>query len=108
MTSIRKALLAGAALAVSGMGAEAADLYGGGRGAQGPTAMPRWRPRRPGMCASRRLFVIRRAGPDASRSTAYLSNPSIDGAWSVGGGLGTYFSRNVRGDITSIAVSSPT
>ena len=101
MNSIRKTLLAGVALAATSVGAQAADLYGGGRGGlkdygYAPvTASPSWYVRLDGGYSS---FDE----PDLmhSRTTAYLTGPSIDSAWSVGGGIGTYFSQNVRGDIT--------
>lgn len=99
MTSMRVGLLLGAALLLGGAaGAEAADLnYGGMKGGY---AAP--------MVAPAPRFYFRIDGgyaghddPDMVESGIYdLTETSIDDTWTLGGGIGWYFSRNVRADIT--------
>ncbi|MEQ1717364.1 MAG: outer membrane beta-barrel protein [Hyphomicrobium sp.] len=100
MSSLRAALFLGAAIVLgSGLGASAADLYGGSM-KDGPVMMP--------MASAGPSLYIRADGgygsfdnPSIVEDHLYdLSSTSIDNTWSVGGGVGVYFGRGLRGDIT--------
>ncbi len=100
MLHTRKTLLLSAALVLgSALGASAADLYGGGL-KDAPVMAP--------MPAPSAGWYARIDG-----GYSWYTNPSItiedectahdtkmDGAWSIGGGIGRYFGRGFRGDIT--------
>lgn len=103
MTGIRATVLAGAALAASGLGAGAADLYGhGGRGSikdggyhvAPPRGCPSWYVRVDGAYASHDRPRVVEIGIDDWNRTKW------DDTWTIGGGIGHYFTCNVRGDIT--------
>lgn len=99
MLHVRKAVLLGAALMFgSAFGASAADLYGGGL-KDAPTMAP--------MPSASAGWYVRVDGgynwylsPSVEIDGFSTSNSSIDNAWSVGGGIGYYFGRGFRGDIT--------
>lgn len=101
MTSIRGTLLLGAALMLGGVaGAEAADLNYGGSIKDGGYMAPMTAP-------EPRLYFRVDGGyafhddPTMVENGIYdLTETSIGNAWTVGGGVGMYFSRNVRADIT--------
>ena len=99
MLFMRKAILVGAALVLgSAQGVLAADLYGGGiKDAPAMAAMP----------APSAGWYVRVDGgynlfDDATVTVEGFttSNSSIDNSWSIGGGIGRYFGRGFRGDIT--------
>ncbi len=100
MLFARKVLLVGAALVLgSAHGALAADLYGGGlKDAPAMAPMPApsagWYVRVDG---GYDLFDDPTITVDGFSKT---TNTSIDGSWSVGGGIGRYFGSGFRGDIT--------
>ena len=96
----RAHILLGAALVLgSAQGASAADLYGGSL-KDGPMAAP--------MAASSPSWYVRVDGsyakfdrPAITEDGIYdLTETSIDNTWGVGGGIGVYFGRGFRGDIT--------
>ncbi len=100
MSSTRAVLTLGAALVLgSGLGASAADLYGGSM-KDGPVMAP--------MAAPGPSMYVRIDGgrswfdtPSITEDHIYdLTEASIDSAWSVGGGVGVYFRNGFRGDIT--------
>ena len=100
MAFTRATLLIGAALVLgSAQGALAADLYGGSL-KDGPMIAP--------MAQATASWYIRVDGnhgrfddPAVSESGIYdLTDTDIDNVWGVGGGVGMYFGRGVRGDIT--------
>lgn len=101
MTAIRGTLLLGAALVLGSVaGAEAADINYGGSIKDGGYAAP--------MVAPEPRFYFRVDGgyafhddPTMVEDGIYdLTETSIDDTWTIGGGVGMYFSRNVRADIT--------
>jgi opacity protein-like surface antigen len=103
MTHLRNSILAGAALILgASAGAQAADLYGGRQG-----GLKDYGYQQPAIASTPSIY-LRIDGGIASfdrphmvlDGTQDLTNTSIDRAWAVGGGIGTYFSQNVRGDIT--------
>ena len=95
-----RALTMGIALLVSGAGASmAADLYGGSmKDSYVPppmmTSAPTWYFRLDGAYAGFDAPIMVEDGVDT------LSSTNIDGTWSLGGCVGRYFSRTVRGDLT--------
>jgi opacity protein-like surface antigen len=95
-----KVLALGAALVLGGaLDASAADLYGGSlKDALAMAPMPApsagWYARIDGGYNWYTNPTIDVEGFSAT------TNTSIDGAWSVGGGIGRYFGRGFRGDIT--------
>jgi opacity protein-like surface antigen len=100
MRSTRAALLLGAAIVLgSGLGAAAADLYGGSI-KDAPVMVP--------MAAPGPSIYIRADGgygtfdnPSIVEDHLYdMTETSIDNTWSAGGGIGVYFGRGLRGDIT--------
>jgi len=99
MASLRTLLLTGAAIAASAASASAADLYGGGmKDGYAAMSVPELRPS---------LYVRVDGGygafdnPTITEDHLYdLTSTSIDNTWSVGGGIGAYFGRGFRGDIT--------
>ncbi|PPD26495.1 MAG: porin [Hyphomicrobium sp.] len=101
MTSVRGTLLVSAALLFGSMvGAEAADINYGGSIKDGGYAAPIVAP-------EPRLYFRVDGGyafhddPVMVENGIYdLTDTSIDDTWTVGGGIGIYFSRNVRADIT--------
>lgn len=99
MTITRGSILVGAALLMAGAsGVSAADLYGESIKDAGyvpqAAAGPSWYFRVDGGYASH-------DGPTLVENGIFdLTRTSYDDTWTVGGGIGTYFSRNVRGDIT--------
>jgi opacity protein-like surface antigen len=102
MTSIRGTLLLGAALLLGNVaGAGAADLnYGGSIKDGGAYAAP--------MVAPEPRLYFRVDGGYATHDAPVmvedgiydLTGTDIDNTWTIGGGVGMYFSRNVRADIT--------
>lgn len=101
MTTIRGTLLLSAALVLGSVaGTEAADINYGGSIKDGGYAAP--------MVAPAPRFYFRVDGgyafhddPTMVEDGIYdLTETSIDNTWTIGGGVGTYFSRNVRADIT--------
>ncbi len=101
MISFGRTLLLGAALVVgSAAGASAADLghHGGGLKDYGYTpqmaASPSWYLRIDGGYAKHdRPYMV-------EDGVADLTDTKLGEAWTVGGGVGYYFSKNVRGDLT--------
>jgi opacity protein-like surface antigen len=101
MTSRRGAWLAGTALLLGSIaGAQAADLNYGGSIKDGGYAAPM-------MAPEPRLYFRVDGGyafhddPVMVEAGIYdLTETSIDDTWTIGGGVGMYFSRNVRADIT--------
>lgn len=94
----RKVLLSAALVLGSALAASAADL--GGTSIKDapvmeamPAASPGWYTRVDG---GYNWFM----SPSVSFSGREVGNSSQDGAWSVGGGIGRYFGRGFRGDIT--------
>jgi opacity protein-like surface antigen len=102
MLSTRKALLVAAALVLGAPAASAADL-GGGYGTSlkdAPYMAPMPAP-------SRGWYVRVDGGYNWYTNPGFevegcctASNAYMDGAWSIGGGIGRYFGRGFRGDIT--------
>lgn len=99
MTILRASIL-GAALVLGSAGVQAADLnYGGGSIKDGYV---------PQMAAPSYSIYARIDGgygrfddPVMVENGIYdLTDTSIDNTWSIGGGIGMYFGRNFRGDIT--------
>jgi opacity protein-like surface antigen len=97
MTTLRKALLAAAIVVGSAGVAAAADLHGGMKdgGYMPPIAYgPSWYARIHGMWATY-------SNPDMTEAGRYnLTRTSIEDNWGIGGGIGYYFSRNIRADMT--------
>jgi opacity protein-like surface antigen len=100
MFHARKTLLLSAALVLgSVVGASAADLYGGGSLKDAPTMT---------MPAGPSGWYVRVDGgynwytdPSLGLDQGFTAHgTTMDGAWSVGGGIGRYFGRGFRGDIT--------
>ncbi|SFV27907.1 outer membrane protein [Hyphomicrobium facile] len=99
MLFTRNVLVVSAALVLgSALGASAADLGGTSlKDAPIMEAMP---------AASAGWYIRADGGynwfttPSVSFSGREVGNASQDGAWSVGGGIGRYFGRGFRGDIT--------
>lgn len=100
MNSSRKVLILSAALVLgSALGASAADLYGGGL-KDAPVMAP--------MPAPSAGWYARVDGgynwlrePDVEIDQGFtVSNVNIDNSWSIGGGIGHYFGRGFRGDLT--------
>lgn len=95
----RNALLIGCALFAAGATpAQAADLYGNGMkdvGYEAPLAVgPSWYARIDGGYAIH-------DDPEMTEIGIYeLVNESIDDTWTLGGGIGHYFTPTIRGDIT--------
>ncbi|MBX7106883.1 MAG: outer membrane beta-barrel protein [Gemmataceae bacterium] len=99
MKSFRGFVMAGAALAATSFGASAADLYGGRGSIKDdyiPVARgcPSWYGRVDAGYVGYDSPAVTEIGVDD-----YLRT-KIDDTWSIGGGIGHYFSCNVRGDIT--------
>ena len=92
-----KSFLAGAALVLAGtVGADAADLYGGPGMKDAPVA---YVPSATWYLRGDTSYAWT-DGSDLSRAIVPLDTHSIDNTWSVGGGVGRYFGRGVRGDLT--------
>jgi opacity protein-like surface antigen len=93
----RAALLIGCAILVAGTTAtQAADLYGNGMKDFSYTtlaAAPSWYARIDGGYAVQ-------DDPDMSEIGTVLDNSSLDDTWTLGGGIGRYFTPSLRGDIT--------
>lgn len=107
MASLRAFLLTCAAIAAGTASASAADLYGGGmKDGYAPQPMAELRPsiyvRVDGAWAFYNVDDISIADQGlVNAPTTFSGNTSdIDNGWSVGGGVGTYFSRGFRGDLT--------
>jgi opacity protein-like surface antigen len=104
MLSTRKSLLVAAALVLGGPAASAADLggdYGYGTSLKDAPYMA------PMPAPSRGWYVRVDGGYNWYTNPGFnvegccvASNAYMDGAWSVGGGIGHYFGRGFRGDIT--------
>ena len=100
--SIRSSILVGAAVLVSGAStAFAADLKGTIPSYSmkdpvyaAPAVSPRWYIRVDGAYAQHDTPVMVENGVDT------LINPDLDSTWSVGGGIGMYFTPGIRGDLT--------
>lgn len=99
MVSTRAALILGAAILIGCVqGASAADLYGGSL-KDGPMvmpapAMPSWYARVDGMYGAFDTPVVTENG------IWDLTDSKIGNTWGVGGGVGVYFGRGFRGDVT--------
>ncbi len=102
MISFGRTLLLGAALAIGTVtGAGAADLGGRGGGLKDYGYQPQ-------MVASNPSFYLRLDGGFARHDkpfmvedgTADLTETSMGNAWTLGGGVGYYFAKNIRGDLT--------
>jgi opacity protein-like surface antigen len=100
MFSARKVLLLGAAFVLgSALSASAADLYGGSikdapEMAPMPAASAGWYLRVDG---GYNWFTT----PGVEMDQGYTAHDTkLDGTWSIGGGIGRYFGRGFRGDIT--------
>ena len=98
MSSTRVLLLGAAIVAASSLQAGAADLYGGSI-KDAPVYAP--------MAPSPSIYFRVDGGyssydtPNITEDHVYdLYDNKIDSTWSVGGGVGTYFGRGFRGDIT--------
>jgi opacity protein-like surface antigen len=97
MVASYRSILAGAVLlACSGAGAGAADLYGSDSIKDMPAAY-----------AHPARFYLRgdysyawTHSGDLQRAILPFDSVSVDNAWAAGGGLGYYFGRGVRGDVT--------
>jgi opacity protein-like surface antigen len=102
MISFGRTLLLGAVLAIGTVtGASAADLGGQGGSLKDYGYQPQ-------MVASNPSFYLRLDGGFARHDRPFmvedgvadLNETSMDKAWTLGGGVGYYFSKNVRGDLT--------
>ena len=102
MISFGRTLLLGAALAIGTVtGAGAADLGGQGGSLKDYGYQPQ-------KVASNPSFYLRLDGGFARHDRPFmvedgvadLTETSMDKAWTLGGGVGYYFARNVRGDLT--------
>ena len=104
MSILRGIAVTSAALMASAFVAQAADLYGshGGRGsikddhtyAAAPSGCPTWYARVDGGYSSFDRPAFSQVGIDDH------VNSRIEGAGSFGGGIGRYFTCNIRGDVT--------
>jgi opacity protein-like surface antigen len=101
MTGIRGISLLALALVASGGIVQAADLYGGRGGSLKDTyvptapACPSWYARIDGGYSTYDKPSVTELGVDD------WIRASIDDTWSIGGGIGRYFTCNIRGDITA-------
>jgi opacity protein-like surface antigen len=102
MISFGRTLLLGAVLAIgTATGAGAADLGGTGGSLKDYGYQPQ-------MVASNPSFYLRLDGGFARHDkpfmvedgTADLTETSMGKAWTLGGGVGYYFAKNIRGDLT--------
>ncbi|MEZ5923607.1 MAG: outer membrane beta-barrel protein [Hyphomicrobiaceae bacterium] len=100
--TIRRSIFLGIALLVGAAGsAGAADMYDGGSLKDGPYMMPemaRWYLRGDVGYATHRDSDMREL--DFNGFSQPLTDTSIDEAWTIGGGIGVYFSHALRGDVT--------
>lgn len=100
--TIRRSIILGFALLAGAAGsAGAADMYDGGSLKDGPYVMPetaRYYLRGDVGYATHTDSDIREL--DFNGFSQPLTNTSIDEAWTLGGGIGMYFSSAIRGDIT--------
>jgi len=95
MIATYRSVVAGAALVLAGAAsASAADLYGGMKDAPVVYAQPA-------------TWYLRgdysyswMDGSELSRAIVAFDSASIDNTWGVGGGIGYYFGRGIRGDVT--------
>ena len=98
MSSASRSLICGAILCLAGLtGADAAD-FGGGRQlsyAPVPAAFPpsTWYLRGD-------VGYAWMDANDLAANSFTFSSPSIDNAWGLGAGIGTYFGAGARGDLT--------
>lgn len=89
-----RSILAGAALLVAGVSGASADYYRGMKQMQTTAMHPAsWYVR------GDYSYAWQDIG-DLNRATAPFETFSIDNTWAAGGGVGYYFGRGVRGDIT--------
>jgi opacity protein-like surface antigen len=94
MVAKYRSILVGAALLLAGATAASADGYRGMRSMPGAYMQPAsWYVRGDVGYAWQDIG-------DLNRATAPFETFSIDNTWTVGGGVGYYFGRGVRGDIT--------
>lgn len=100
MSSIRNALMLGVALFLgSAAGVQAADLYGGGS-IKDTGYLPAPAPA-PSMYFRLDGGYTRFDKPGMVEDGYYdFTNTHLDNTYSLGGGVGMYFTRNIRGDIT--------
>jgi len=101
MNSIFKSIVLGASLIVAGASTgQAADLYGRGSYKDMPAYAP--------AVATKPSWYVRFDGAYGvhddpvmvENGVANLTNPELGGAWSLGAGVGRYFTSNIRGDLT--------
>ncbi len=100
MTTMLKSVLIGGALVLaSATAASSADLYGGGGSVKDHYASPMpvgpsWYVRIDGGYAAH-------DEPDMTEAGIYtLFDTDIDNTWTLGGGIGRYFTPTIRGDVT--------
>jgi opacity protein-like surface antigen len=104
MISLRKAIVLGAALLAGSVTAASAADLGGYRGGSmkdsgyapqaAPSAGPAWYFRLDtGIARHDTPYMV-------EDGVAELTNAHIDKTWTLGGGIGYYFNKNVRGDLT--------
>jgi opacity protein-like surface antigen len=93
MVAYHRSILAGAVLLVAGATNAGADYYGGMKDAPIAVLPPSWYVR----------GDVSHAWMDAGELSGAItpfSTLSIDNNWSIGGGVGRYFGRGFRGDLT--------
>jgi opacity protein-like surface antigen len=94
MVATYRSIVAGAALLVAGATGASADYYRGMKDMPAIVAQPAsWYVR------GDYSYAWQNTG-DLNRATGPFESHSIDNTWAVGGGIGYYFGRGVRGDIT--------
>jgi opacity protein-like surface antigen len=94
MVATYRSIVAGAALLVAGATGASADYYRGMKDMPAIAAQPAsWYVR------GDYSYAWQDIG-DLNRATAPFETFSIDNTWAVGGGVGYYFGRGVRGDVT--------
>ena len=100
MNSTRKVLLLSAALVLGGaLGASAADLGYGGSLKDAPVMAPMPAPSAGWYARIDGGYSWNRVG-DVAVTGFNVSNEWSDNSWSIGGGIGRYFGRGFRGDLT--------
>jgi opacity protein-like surface antigen len=94
MVATYRSIVAGAALLVAGATGASADYYRGMKDMPTIVAQPAsWYVR------GDYSYAWQNTG-DLNYATGPFESHSIDNAWAVGGGIGYYFGRGIRGDVT--------